>query len=74
MFSLLLKTFRVTVIQASNSFATYLQDRLQADYERDELVNKGKLSASKADRQQEQWEKVRFYTKICAITRSAYAR
>lgn len=46
-------------------FATYLQDQFQADYAREELVKEGKLSAKKADEQQEEWEEVRCYSFTC---------
>ena len=39
-------------------FATYVQDQFQADFAREELVKEGKLSAKKADEQQEEWEQV----------------
>lgn len=55
---------RVAAIQSSNMFATYLQDQFQADYAREELVKEGKLSAKKADEQQEEWEQVRCYSFI----------
>lgn len=38
--------------------ATYLQEQLQADYAREELVKDGKLTAKKADEQQDDWEQV----------------
>jgi uncharacterized protein YrzB (UPF0473 family) len=38
--------------------ANYLQDQLQADFAREELVKEGKLTAKKADEQQEEWEQV----------------
>jgi hypothetical protein len=53
------QVIRVAAIQSSNMFATYLQDQFQADYAREELVKEGKLSAKKADEQQEEWEEVR---------------
>ena len=39
--------------------ANYLQDQLQADLARDELVRDHKLFQKQADEQQQEWEEVR---------------
>lgn len=49
----------MAAVQSSNMLANYLQDQLQADFAREELVKDGKLTAKKADEQQEEWEQVR---------------
>lgn len=41
--------------------ANYLQDQLQADLARDELVRDHKLFQKQADEQQQEWEEVRTY-------------
>jgi len=53
------QAIRVAAVQSSNMLANYLQDQLQADFAREELVKDGKLTAKKADEQQEEWEQVR---------------
>jgi hypothetical protein len=55
------QAIRVAAVQSSNMLANYLQDQLQADFAREELVKDGKLTAKKADEQQEEWEQVRRY-------------
>ena len=55
-----MQAIRVAAVQSSNMLANYLQDQLQADFAREELVKDGKLTAKKADEQQEEWEQVRF--------------
>ena len=53
------QALRIAAVQSSNMLANYLQDQLQADFAREELVKDGKITAFKADKQQEQWEQVR---------------
>jgi len=47
---------RVIVIQSTNVVASYLQDQLQADMEREEEIKEGQLTLKQADEEQEEWE------------------
>jgi hypothetical protein len=42
--------------------ASFMQDQLEHDMKRNELVQQGKLSQHEADEQAEEWEKVRTQT------------
>lgn len=45
--------------------ANYLQDQLQADIAREELVRDNILSDKQADEQQQEWEEVRYLLIAC---------
>jgi hypothetical protein len=56
-----MQTIRVVAVQSSNMVAYYLQDQLQADFQREEQIKDGKITAKMADEQQEEWEQVRYF-------------
>ena len=41
--------------------ANYMTEQLEQDLKRNELVKNGELSQEQADKQAEQWEKVRLF-------------
>lgn len=49
---------RVTMMQGTTVYSTYLSDQLREDMKRDEQVNEGKLSRSEADHQADEWSQV----------------
>lgn len=60
-------SIRVVAVQSSNMVANYLQDQLQADFQREELFKDGKLTAKKADEQQEEWEQREWDMRLKAL-------
>eukprot|EP00545_Synedropsis_sp_CCMP1620_P014195 CAMPEP_0119009576 /NCGR_PEP_ID=MMETSP1176-20130426/4465_1 /TAXON_ID=265551 /ORGANISM="Synedropsis recta cf, Strain CCMP1620" /LENGTH=315 /DNA_ID=CAMNT_0006962119 /DNA_START=122 /DNA_END=1069 /DNA_ORIENTATION=- len=60
-------TIRVVAVQSSNMVANYLQDQLQADFQREELIKDGKLTPKKADEQQEEWEQREWDMRLKAL-------
>jgi hypothetical protein len=50
----------VVTQQGTLIMASYMQDQLETDMKRNELVQEGKLSQHEADEQAEEWEKVRY--------------
>jgi hypothetical protein len=49
----------VVTQQGTIIMASFMQDQLEHDMKRNELVQQGKLSQHEADEQAEEWEKVR---------------
>jgi len=62
-------TTRVIVIQSTNVFATYLQDQLQDDMEREEEIQAGKLTLKQADKQKKEWEEEEWEKRISSLPR-----
>lgn len=53
------QTVRIVLVQASSIASNYMSDELSGDIKRDEMVSKGKMTQADADKERQEWTKVR---------------
>jgi len=54
--TLIKSSIRVSVMQASQIFATYLTDQMEAEQERDDLLSQGKITLTEFEEENKKWE------------------